>query len=241
MPQTLAISVILPCFNEAGNIERTISKAHQVLEQIAPDHEILLINDGSHDDTGAIAERLALEFPRLRVVHNPQNLGYGGALKRGFTEARKEWIFWTDGDGQFDLHDMSALLQALAQNDVVTGYRLHRRESPLRRFNGWAWTRLMNLLFDLHLRDVDCAFKIFPRHLLEQVRLESSGALISAELLAKAHYLGYRIAEVGVHHYPRLAGKPTGANLRVIVRAFRELLNLRVRIRSTGIPEYETV
>ena len=186
------------------------------------------------DRTGEIAERLAAEIPEVRVVHNSPNRGYGGALSRGFKEATKNWIFYTDGDGQFDLNELGTILPLLETHDVVSCYRLDRKDSLLRKLNAFAWSTLVNILFHIGLRDIDCAFKIYPKPFIDAIELHSQGALIDTEMLAKARNFGLKIAQAGVHHYPRVAGQQTGANLKVILRAFKELFKLRGQIRREG-------
>jgi glycosyltransferase involved in cell wall biosynthesis len=159
-------------------------------------------------------------------------MGYGAALQSGIRAAKKELVFFTDGDGQFDIGEIKLLLPLIKQNDVVCGYRLDRKDPLMRKLNGWMWTRLVNLLFGMHIRDIDCAFKLLRTEIFEGMKLSSAGALISAEILARATRHGFRVAEVGVHHYPRTAGKQTGANLKVILRAFKELFKLYNRIRK---------
>ncbi len=228
----LSLTIMFPCYNEEANVERVTRAAVEVARRIADDWEVLIVDDGSRDRTGEIADRLAAEIPGVRAVHNQPNRGYGGALARGFREARKNWIFYTDGDGQFDFGELPAILPLLASHDVVSCYRLDRKDSLLRKLNAFAWTTLVNLLFHIKLRDIDCAFKIYPRTFIEQIELWSTGALIDTEMLAKARKLGLSIAQVGVHHYPRTAGQQTGANPRVILRAFKELFKLHGRIRG---------
>lgn len=225
-----SLTVFFPCYNEEKNVERTTAAALQACRRLADDFEIIIVNDGSTDRTAELADRLAAEHPQVRAVHNSPNLGYGGALQRGYREATKEWVFYTDGDGQFDFEEIEKLIPLLDEYDVVSGYRLDRCDPWVRKLNAWCWTKLVNLLLGMRLRDIDCAYKIFPRRLFEQIELWSMGALIDAEVLAKAARLGYRIGQVGVHHYPRTVGQQTGANLRVILRAFQELFRLRKRI-----------
>ncbi len=230
----LSLTIMFPCYNEEANVERVTRAALEVGRQVADDLEVLIINDGSRDRTGEIADRLAGEIDEVRVVHNNPNLGYGGALGSGFRAATKDWVFYTDGDGQFDLGELPRLVPLLETHEVVSCYRLDRQDPVIRKLNGWAWSALVNLVFGLRLRDIDCAFKIYPRTFLTRIEMWSQGALIDAEMLAKARYLGCRIAQVGVHHYPRAAGEQTGANLGVVLRAFKELLALRRRIRRSG-------
>jgi glycosyltransferase involved in cell wall biosynthesis len=226
----ISISIFFPCFNEQDNIPIVIRSALEVLEIISADYEIIIIDDGSTDRTAEIARELGLANPRIRLVRHPANLGYGAALRSGFRTASKDLVFFTDADGQFDLRDLPSFLEAIGQYDVVCGYRLRRSDGIIRRFNGWCWTQLVCLLFGLRVRDVDCAFKLFRRHVVENMQMLSNGALISAEILARATKAGFRIAELPVRHYPRRAGRQTGANLRVIIRAFVELWRLRKQI-----------
>ena len=230
----LSLSVFFPCYNEQENVERTTLSAIRACERLVDDYEIIIVNDGSKDRTAAIADRLAAEHIHVRAVHNNPNLGYGGALQRGFREATKEWVFYTDGDGQFDFEELELLLPALEQFDIVSAYRLDRQDPLIRKLNAFCWGTLVNLAFGMRIRDVDCAFKVFPRALFDEIEMCSMGALIDTEILAKATYLGYRIGQLGVHHYPRTAGEQTGANLKVILRAFKELFQLRRRIRHGG-------
>jgi len=235
----LSLTIFFPCHNEEANVERVTRAALAVGRQVADDLEVLIVDDGSSDRTGAIADQLAAAHPEVRAVHNRPNLGYGGALQRGFRAATKNWIFYTDGDGQFDLHELPKLLPLLETHDLVSCYRLERQDSLIRKLNAWAWTRLIRVLFHLKLRDIDCAFKIYPRTFIEQIELHSRGALIDTEMLAKARNHGLSIAQLGVRHYPRLAGQQSGANLRVIARAFRELFQLYGRIRRERPPGAE--
>lgn len=227
-----SISAFFPCYNEEANVERTTHAAIKALDRVGVDYEVIIVNDGSKDRTGEISDCLASQNPRVRAVHNRPNQGYGGALQRGFRESKKDYVFYTDGDGQFDFEEIDKLFPLLDQFDIVSAYRLNRQDSFVRKLNAWAWTRLVNMTFGLRLRDIDCAFKIYPRRLFDEIDMKSRGALIDTEILARARRLGYTIGQVGVHHYPRTAGSQTGANVRVILRAFKELFKLRREIRS---------
>jgi len=230
----LSLTIFFPCHNEEANVERVTRQAVEVGRQVAADLEVIIVDDGSVDRTGQIADRLAAEIPEVRAVHNWPNLGYGGALQRGFRAATRSWIFYTDGDGQFDLSEIPRVLPLLERYDVVSCYRLNRQDSWIRKLNARAWTALVNALFRLNLRDIDCAFKFYPKPFIDAIELWSLGALIDAEMLAKARNLGLSIGQTGVHHYPRLAGTQSGANIKVILRAFKELFKLRRRIREHG-------
>jgi glycosyltransferase involved in cell wall biosynthesis len=228
----VSISVFFPCYNEQENVGRTVEKALNVLEKLNADFEVIVVDDGSSDETGRIADEIAGDHDKVKVVHHERNLGYGAALQSGFKAATKELVFYTDGDGQFDINEMPPLLDLMEQYDIVSCYRLNRRDPLIRKINGWCWTRLVCLLFGLKVRDIDCAFKLYKREIFDRIELSSSGALIDAEILARAARKGYRITQKGVHHYPRTAGAQSGANIRVILRAFKELFKLQRQIRN---------
>jgi len=245
--QTAELSFFFPAHDEAENIEALVAEALEALPPLAQRFEIIAVNDGSRDGTARLADRLAAEHPGVvRVVHHPTNLGYGTALRSGFGAARYGLVAFTDGDRQFKVADLGRLLERLGQSDrpdVVVGYRLKRADPPLRLVYARVYRLCLRLLFGLGVRDVDCACKLFRREALEGVRLESGGAFLSAELLIKLQARGRRIAEVGVPHYPRTAGKASGADPRVILRAVRDFWRLRLRLwafperaLSTGEP-----
>jgi glycosyltransferase involved in cell wall biosynthesis len=234
MKRLSELSIFFPCYNEEANVQRVTQAAVAAAERFAERFEIIIVNDGSRDRTGEIADRLAAETPTVRAVHNSPNLGYGGAVARGLREARYEWIFFTDGDGQFDIGQLDKLISLLDTCDFAVGFRINRADSFIRRVNAYCWGVLVRAMFGLKVRDIDCAFKLLPKSLIDQIELKSGGALISTELLARARYRGYKIAEVGVNHYPRVAGQQTGAKFGVIFRAFKELFKLRRDIRGEG-------
>ena len=227
-----SISVFFPCFNEQENVARTVEQSLNVLEKLNIDFEIIIVNDGSSDDTGRIADEISSRNDRIKVVHHERNLGYGAALQSGFKAATKEFVFYTDGDGQFDINEMPPLLPMMKQYDIVSCYRLKRQDPFIRKLNGWCWTKLVCLLFGMRIRDIDCAFKLYKREIFDNINMTSTGALIDTEILARAKNKGYRITQTGVHHFPRSAGEQTGANIRVIFRAFKELFKLYKQIRS---------
>lgn len=225
-----SLSVFFPCYNEEANVVSTTLAALEACRGITSDFEIIIVNDGSSDNTGQLADDLASTHAEIRVIHHPTNRGYGAALQTGFRSATREWVFYTDGDGQFDFREIPRLLKLAGRYDIICGYRARRRDPWIRLLNARGWTTLCNLVFGLRLRDVDCAFKVFPRRLFNEIELKSEGALISAEILVRADRRGYRIGQVGVSHYARKVGFPTGANLRVILKAFVELVKLRRHI-----------
>jgi glycosyltransferase involved in cell wall biosynthesis len=225
-PGVESLSVFFPCYNEQDNLRRVYESAAKVLGNQGLDYEIILVDDGSADQTPRIADTLATADPRVKVVHHPTNLGYGAAIQSGIRAATKTLVFFTDGDGQFDLNELPPLLPLMKEFDIVSCFRLDRQEGLIRKLNSWCWTRLVCLLFRLKLKDINCAFKLFKHRVFDGMELQSAGALINAEILARATRRRYAIFQVGVHHFPRLRGRPTGANLRVIFRAFRELVKL---------------
>jgi len=224
------LSVFLPCYNEEASVARTVERALVVLRGRALERfEIIIVDDGSRDRTGVIADALAAEHPEVRVARHGVNQGYGAALRTGFETFKFPWVFFTDGDGQFDLAEIDGFFAAADDVDVVIGYRLERADHVGRRVNTWLWSLAVRSLFRLRVRDVDCAFKLLSRDALDRVRpLTASGAVISTELLVGVRGAGIAIREIGVHHYPREAGAPTGASVKVILHALRELAQLRI-------------
>ena len=218
-------------------MEAVVRGALDVLPRFADDIEVTVIDDGSTDRTGRIADDLAKADARVRVVHHGTRRGYGGAVRSGLGSATKEYIFFTDGDRQFDITDVARLIAAIEGVDAVIGYRLKRQDPPRTRFVAWVYNRVIRVMFLGGFRDVDCAFKLFRREVFERVPLErvrSNGAFFSAELLITLRRAGIRTREVGVPHYPRTAGKAKGQQPKVILRAIRDLLRLRLRL--WGLP-----
>jgi glycosyltransferase involved in cell wall biosynthesis len=234
MPLTRrGVSVVLPAHNEEAVIADTVTRCAQTLTVVAPDYEIIVIDDGSRDRTGEIADALAQTRPWTRVVHNHPQRGYGGALQAGFQAASKPLVFFMDADGQFDIRDIAWPLRLSEYGYLaVLGYRRERHDPLIRVVNAWGWNALVSLLFHLQVRDVDCAFKLYNTSLVRALDIRSEGATVNAEMLVKLARLGVRFIEVPVRHYPRLHGKSTGANLGVILRAFRELLQLYWSLRD---------
>ncbi|MBI2329849.1 glycosyltransferase [Candidatus Daviesbacteria bacterium] len=228
------LSVFFPCINEEGNIVNTVRKAEEVLKKLKIKYEIIIVDDGSTDATGKIADRLARENSNIRVIHHPKNLGYGEALKSGFYNARYETIVYTDGDGQFNFSEVTKFLEKIKDNDLVLGYRIKRQDSLMRKLFGRGWKLTLLTFFRVTFKDVDCGFKMIRKGALEKMsHLESTrGAMINAELVIKAKKAGFRITQVGVNHYPRLAGKPTGANLKVIIKSFVDLIKLWWKLKN---------
>jgi glycosyltransferase involved in cell wall biosynthesis len=196
------------------------------------DYEIIVVNDGSRDRTGEIARtELAPRIPNFRLVEHFPNRGYGGALKAGFAAATQELIAFIPSDKQFQFSEINLLLEKLTPKmTLVSGWRVNRQDSFIRRMNGKGWNTVVMLLFGRTIHDIDCGFKIFRRSVLNHIHLESNGAMIDTEMLAELRARGFKMTDVPVTHLPRTAGSPTGANLKVIVRAFRDLFKFRLRL-----------
>jgi glycosyltransferase involved in cell wall biosynthesis len=228
----VTLSVIFPAFNEEANIRHTVESARQILPKLAETWEIITVNDGSRDGTTPICDELAEQYPEVRAIHHISNRGYGAALKSGILAARYDYIFFTDSDGQFDLEELENLIEWAGHYEIVTGYRAKRQDPPHRLINAWGWRMLVRMILGVKVRDIDCAFKIFQRSVFDRIQIRSVGAMVNTEILAQAKSFGMRIHEVKVSHYPRRHGKPSGANLRVIAKAFRELFRLWGQLRN---------
>jgi glycosyltransferase involved in cell wall biosynthesis len=218
-----SLSVVLPAYNEEEVIIGTVSTVLQALETWNLDYEVIVVNDGSADRTGILLEELAAKKPRLKIVTHPVNRGYGAALISGFAAASKELSFFMDSDGQFSIDELHQFLPFAYGYDAVIGYRLQRQDPWIRKLNAWGWKQLVTLMLGVHVRDIDCAFKLYHTSFLHRQQLETQGAMINAEILYKLQREGGQIKQIGVHHLPRQGGKATGANIKVILRAFREL------------------
>jgi glycosyltransferase involved in cell wall biosynthesis len=231
MPKLSSLSIFFPCYNEEANVEKMIHQAQGILPEIAEKWEIIPVNDGSKDKTGEIINRLASEDPHVRPVHHEKNKGYGGAVISGYKASRYDYVFFTDGDLQFDLREITLLIEKIDEGDLILGYRKNRQDPAMRKMNAFMWGSLVKLLFGFKVRDVDCAFKLMKRKVIDKVELTAGGAMVSTELLARSHKEKFRFVEVGVTHYPRTAGTQTGAKLSVIIKAFQELFRLYNRLK----------
>ena len=223
IPINRSLSVVLPAHNEEEAIAATV---HEVIETFSTwmlDFEIIVVDDGSQDSSGEIVDTMSKTHPCLKVIHHPVNMGYGAALVSGFEAASKDLTFFMDSDGQFDIHDLAQFLLLIAEYDAVLGYRIDRQDTWMRKVNAWGWKQLVGLVFGIHVRDVDCAFKLYPTRFFREEILETRGAMINAEILYKFIRAGNTYTQVGVRHLPRRGGRATGAKLSVILRAFREL------------------
>lgn len=228
-----SLSVFFPAYNDEDNIGKVAGTAVRVLEDMDCDYEVLIVHDGSPDRTGEVADELARRYPKVRAIHHEKNLGYGAALKTGFTNAKNEYIFYTDGDNQFEVEEMRkfvALVEA-GLSDVVVGFRNRKQYTLYRKVVSFTYNLVLQVLFDLPYRDVDCAFKLVPSSLIDRIDISSVDAFIDAELLIKAQQLGYSVTEIGVTHRPREAGV-SGVKTGVILRTIREMIGFYLQVRA---------
>jgi glycosyltransferase involved in cell wall biosynthesis len=224
----ITLSVFFPAYYDEKNIDKVVHSAVKVLEDLKlKDYEVIIIEDGSPDRTGEVADQLANQYEKVRVIHHEKNMGYGATLRDGFLSAKMDYVFYTDGDNQFDLEEMKKFVAILPYTDIVVGYRKHKQYSMYRKFTSLCYNYLLRLLFDIHYWDVDCAFKIFPTKLFKQIEIDSVDAFIDAEIMLKAQEKGYTVTEMGVLHLPRVDGISTGARPSVIINTIREVFAFR--------------
>lgn len=235
IPGTL--SLILPAHNEEDNIEIVVRRALAVLPHFTEEFEILVVNDGSRDRTGTIIDRLSKDDNRVKPIHHRVNRGYGGALISGFKASRMEYVMFMDSDRQFDIADIRLLSPFVPLFDIVAGFRMERSDPIHRRINAEIFNLAVRILFGVHMRDLDCAFKVFRGDLVRSLDLTTSGALINAEMQAKLRRQGATLVQIGVPHYARVAGQATGGSLRVIFRAMLETVVLWLRMHRYRPPE----
>lgn len=230
-PAVPSISAFFPCYNDAESIGKMVRDVHTALEVLVDDFEVIVVDDGSTDDSAAVLADLAAELPRLRVVRHETNRGYGGALITGFATASREWIFYTDGDAQYDAHEVASLVSAVdARTDIAQGYKITRGDAWYRIVIGRAYHYAVKLLFALPVRDTDCDFRLFRRRLLDVAPLQSTSGVICVEMMRKFDRAGARFVEVPVHHYFRPHGSSQFFRLPHIVSAGLQLLSLWYRL-----------
>lgn len=222
-----SISAFFPAYNDGGTIASMVISAMLVLEELTDDYEIIVINDGSKDYTPEILDRLAADYERVRVIHHQKNRGYGGALRTGFASATKEWIFYTDGDAQYDVRDLRNLYPLLVDGvDMAQGYKISRNDPWFRKVIGRIYHNIVKLTFDLPLRDVDCDFRLMRREIFEKVKLTRDSGVICVELMKKTHDHGFVIVQGPVSHYHRVYGRSQFFNFRRVFRVGIDLLHL---------------
>ena len=220
----VSLTLFFPAYYDEANIPKVVTAALRVVEELGiEDHEIIIVEDGSPDRTGEVADELAARHPTVRVIHHEKNRGYGAALRSGFLGATREFVFYTDGDHQFDLQELKKFVALIPYTDIVSGFRIKKQYSIYRKLTSFTYNLVLRMLFDIQDRDVDCAFKLYPTELFRKIEIESRDAFIDAEIAIKARLLGYRSTEVGVRHLPRVDGISTGARPSVILRTIGEI------------------
>jgi dolichol-phosphate mannosyltransferase len=226
----VGISVVLPAYNEEQNIEVAVTRALRALPGIVDEFEVIVVDDGSRDETAAVVRELLDEHhPRVRLLQHAENRGYGAAIRTGFQAGRYDLLFYTDADNQFDVGELAWFLPLALDHEVVIGFRVYRYDPVLRSVLSWIYNRLVSVLFRVRVRDVDCAFKLMRREVWQKIDLESRDFFVDAEMVAKARKWNFRIAEKGVRHYPRMAGETTVQRsdirntLRTVARMWRRI------------------
>ncbi len=244
-----SLTVFFPAYNDEASLPGLIDKAYSVLRQQSGDFELIVVNDGSSDGTAAVLANLCQTYaPYLSVVTHSENRGYGGALRSGFAAATKEFVFYTDGDGQYDVGELPRLIE-LMESDVglVNGHKLKRRDPWHRIAVGFLYNRVARTLFRVRLRDLDCDFRLMRRQMLDSFHLTSNSGAICVELVRMVEQTPWRVVETGVHHYPRLHGRSQFFRIRSLVGTFDQLIRLYWRLvvmapsqaRRTGKPAVE--
>src|SRR5688572_26164992 len=225
--ERISLTAFFPAYNDEHTIEKIVRTVVEEMRKVTDDFEVLVVNDGSRDSTPQILNRLCAELPFFRAIHHPENLGYGAALITGFTNARKDIIFYTDGDGQYDVREIHNLLTQMRPNvDMVNGYKIKRSDPWYRILIGDLYRRTMRWAFRLSIRDVDCDFRLFRRHIFDKISLESRSGVICVEMAKKFQLAGFRMVEIPVSHYPRLHGSSEFFRVRHLMHTFRGLAHI---------------
>jgi glycosyltransferase involved in cell wall biosynthesis len=225
--ERISLTAFFPAYNDQHTIEGIVRTVADEIRKVTNDFEVLVVNDGSKDQTGIILDRLATELPFLRVIHHERNKGYGAALITGFKNSHKDLIFYTDGDGQYDVRELHNLLAHLKPNiDLVNGYKVKRADPWYRIWIGATYRRAMRWAFCLSIRDVDCDFRLFRKYVFDRITLESQSGVICVEMAKKFERAGFRMAEVPVSHYPRMYGRSEFFRVRHLAHTFRGLLKI---------------
>ncbi len=231
-PEPLSLSIFFPCYNDAGTIASMVVKADALAHTLTDDYEIIVIDDGSEDGSWDIVQELHRRYTALRLIHHEKNKGYGATLRAGFAAATKEWVFYTDGDGQYDVNELSLLVNRISDTvDIVNGYKIKRHDPFHRIIIGWLYQTIVKIAFGLIIRDVDCDFRLVRRSMISKIPLRHTSGVVCVEMIAKLEDAGARFVEVGVHHYFRSYGKSTMFQFRRIFRAMFQLVHLWVNLR----------
>ncbi len=230
----ITLSVFFPAYYDEKNIGKVVHKAVAVLEESQlKDYEITIIEDGSPDKTAEAADKLAAQYPKVKVIHHEKNMGYGATLYEGFISAKFDYVFYSDGDNQFDLEELKKFIALIPFSDMVVGYRKKKQYSPYRKFTSFIYNIILRLVFGIDYIDIDCAFKVIKRDLFDKIRVKTKDAFIDAEIMIRAHLLGYKATEIGVNHLPRLDGVSTAARPSIILRTIKEIYEFKKEIKKS--------
>ena len=232
----ISLSVFFPAYYDENNIGKVVDKAVEVLESLGlKDYEVTIIEDGSPDKTDEVADALAAKYPKVKVIHHEQNKGYGATLWEGFTTAKLDYVFYTDGDNQFDLEELRKFVAIIPFSDMVVGYRKKKQYSPYRKLTSFVYNLLLRFVFDIDYIDIDCAFKVFRTDLFKKIKVNTKDAFIDAEIMIRAQLLGYTFTELGVKHLPRVDGVSTAARPSIIFRTIKEIFQLKSELKKEGL------
>ncbi|MCX7877907.1 MAG: glycosyltransferase family 2 protein [Ignavibacteria bacterium] len=233
MNKDIRLSVFFPAYYDEKNISKVVDKAVKVLNELnLKDYEVTIIEDGSPDNTAQVADELAAKYEKVKVIHHEKNMGYGATLWEGFKKARFEYIFYTDGDNQFDLDELKKFVAVLPYSDMVVGYRKKKQYSPYRKLTSFIYNLILRFSFGVDFIDIDCAFKILPKKLFEQIEVNTKDAFIDAEIMIRACRLGYSYTEIGVKHLPRVDGLSTAARPSIIFRTIKEIIEFKRQLKK---------
>ena len=235
MFSTESLSVFFPAYNDAPSLPLLIRRTFETLKEHVAEYEVIVVNDGSFDNSGDVLAELAKQYaPRMRVITHLENRGYGGALRTGFAAATKDLVFYTDGDGQYDVRELPKLLSLMGpQTGLVNGYKMERNDPLHRIWIGNVYNAFARFLFRIHIRDVDCDFRLIRRRLLQDIKLTSTSGTICVELVRKLELSRFDVEEVGVHHYPRLYGRSQFFRFRSLLNTLRQLISLYIQLLGT--------
>jgi len=223
-----SVSFFCPAYHDEKNLPVLIPRVHQFLSEVADTFEVIIVHDGSPDKTGEVADRLAVQFPHVRVLHHPKNMGYGATLRDGFMAARYDYVMYTDGDNQYDVREFSPYLHLLRTADVLSGYVTQKAVSPRRKVQSLVYNGLIAALFFVRCRDIDCAMKIYSRKAIASMSLKSTSCFIDAEMIIKSTRAGLKVAQFPVTHFPRMEGLASGSKPAVIAATVRDMLKFRL-------------